>query len=32
MQVEELRGGTREVAEWLSEREQAAHIGELYGR
>ncbi len=32
MQVEELRGGTREVAEWLSERDQAAHIGELYGR
>ena len=32
MQVEELRGGTREVAEWLSKREQAAHIGELYGR
>jgi len=31
-QVEELRAETREVAGWLSEREQAARIGELYGR
>ncbi len=31
-QIDELRAETREVAEWLREREQAARIGELYGR
>src|SRR5262249_21762124 len=29
--VEELQGETREVAEWLSRREQAASITNLYG-
>ena len=31
-QVEAIAAETREVAAWLREREQAAHIGELYGR
>ena len=31
-QVEGIAAETREVAAWLREREQAAHVGELYGR
>ena len=31
-QVEELAGETRQVADWLRDREEAAHVGELYGR
>ena len=30
--VDELLGETRQVAEWLEERESAAHVSELYGR
>lgn len=30
--VEELAGETRQVADWLRDREGAAHVGELYGR
>ena len=30
-QVEAIAAETREVADWLREREQAAHVGELYG-
>lgn len=31
-QVEELAGETRQVSDWLRDREEAAHVGELYGR
>lgn len=31
-QVEEIAGETRQVADWLRDREEAAHVGELYGR
>ncbi len=31
-QVEYLVTETREVADWLRDREEAAHVGELYGR
>ncbi len=31
-QVEAIVAETKQVADWLREREEAAHIGELYGR
>ncbi|HET6574522.1 MAG TPA: hypothetical protein VFG68_13020, partial [Fimbriiglobus sp.] len=31
-QVEEIASETRQVADWLRDREEAAHVGELYGR
>jgi energy-coupling factor transporter ATP-binding protein EcfA2 len=31
-QVEELAGETRQVADWLRDREDATHVGDLYGR
>ncbi len=32
VQAEKLASETKQVADWLSEREHAAHVGELYGR
>jgi len=31
-QAEKLASETKQVADWLNEREHAAHVGELYGR
>ena len=31
-QAEALAAETKQIADWLNEREQASHVGELYGK